>query len=86
MVALDVVKTRAHLLELAPCWVFLVELPSVVGEEKEGEDSEEDTPEGSPETDVIDESGEADSVVDDEWGKLHVEGNCVLFGVIVGHN
>lgn len=54
MVALDLVKTRAHLLELTPCWVFLVELPSVVGEEKEGEDSEEDTPEGSPETDVID--------------------------------
>lgn len=85
MVALDVVKARAHLFELAPCWVFLVELPPVVGEEKEGEDCKEDTPEGSPETDVINKSGEADSVVDDEWGKLHIESNGVLFGVIVGH-
>lgn len=85
MVVLDIVKAGAHLLELAPRWVFLVELPSVVGEEEEGEDCKEDTPEGSPETDVIEESGEADSVVDDEGGKLHVEGDGVLFGVVVGN-
>lgn len=85
MVALDIVKARAHLLEFAPGRVFLVELTSVVGEEKDGENSEKDTPEGTPETDVIEKSGEADSVVDDKWGKLHVEGYGVLFGVVVGH-
>ena len=40
MVALDIVKARAHLLEFAPFRIFLVELTSVVGEEKEGEDGE----------------------------------------------
>ena len=48
MVALDIVKARAHLLEFAPCRIFLVELTPVVGEEKEGENSEKDTPEGAP--------------------------------------
>lgn len=85
MFFLGIMQAWIHFLEFAPCRVFLVELTSVIGEEKEGEDCEEDAPEGTPETDVIKESSEADSVVDDEWGKLHVEGNCVLFGVIVGH-
>lgn len=70
-------NTTAHLLELAPFRVLIVKLASIVGEEEEGEDCKQHSPEGSPQADVVYERGEADPVVDDLGCQLHVEGDGI---------
>ncbi len=54
----------SELLESLPFWVFFVKFLAVVGEEEKCKYCEENTPESSPKTHMIYQSGEADSIVD----------------------
>lgn len=43
----------SRLLEVVPIWILLIKLPPVVGEEEKSEDCKEDAPEGSPQTESV---------------------------------
>lgn len=62
---------------MIPIGVFLIKFFTVTGQEYYGEDAEEDTKEGSPHRNMVDDGFIASSVVHYFWSQLKIEGNRI---------
>ena len=62
------------LFEPLPFGVFCIEFFAVVAQEEQGEEGKQDTPEGSPHADMVQEGLEANSIIQYQRRKLEVEG------------